>query len=253
MVECDLFKLYDSYVSNAFGTMSKFVLSRETISVVAAMIVTASLASCGSSSERFSVQSLHRSIAPDAVMDRHPGALARMYPALEQIGPSGISVVTLARARLVTSSPARPIWVSVTPENPNATLPEIASARILKREGQRRIWLSRSNHGGLCLLVFDPARSPHPATDHTITASCSNASEVEHGVALAQRLGVRLPQEVWSIVGAVPSGVTKVSLALLDGSVRYVPVSDNSYATVVDEQIKEVSFVRNGVRQHINI
>jgi hypothetical protein len=65
------------------------------------------------------------------------------YPALSRARPSGIAVVSLAQAHSVAASRARPIWVAVAPEDANALLPEISSARELRDEGSRRVWISQ--------------------------------------------------------------------------------------------------------------
>jgi hypothetical protein len=135
------------------------------------------------------------------------------YPALALAQPSGITVVSLAQARLVADSKAHPIWVDVTPENANAVLPEIRSARELRHERSRHIWISKSSRGGICLLVYDPALSPNPATDHSITATCGDSSELSQGMTLLQRPDLAAGAKRLFIFGVVPRGATGVRLS----------------------------------------
>jgi len=175
------------------------------------------------------------------------------YPALNLARPPGIAVVSLAQAHSVVADKARPIWVEVTPEDPNATLPEIRSAREVRHEGPRRVWLSKSDRGGLCLLIFDPAESPDPATDHSVTATCGEASELAKGISLVQRLGGSANGEKTFVVGVVPNGVATVSIKLAGGEVHAASVADDTYSVMLDRRVAEVSFVRHGVRTHQSI
>jgi hypothetical protein len=182
-----------------------------------------------------------------------PAVTYAAYPVLDGSRRSGIAVVSLAQARSVLHSRARPIWVAVKAENPHAVLPDIDTAREVLHEGARRIWLSKSDRGGLCLLFFDPAFSPTPKTDHTVTASCGVAAELTRGLALTLQTGRGLGGERWLVVGLAPSGVSNVSIVLGDGSVRTARVDHNSYSTTVEGRATEVSFVRDGVRQNTTI
>ncbi len=170
------------------------------------------------------------------------------YPVLKANGTSDIDVVSPARARLVADSKARPIWVAVNPDSANATLPEVGTAREIMHEGSLRTWAAKSDRGGLCLLIFDPALAADPATAHSVTASCGVASELGRGIALVQHFGV-LRTGTSVLVGLAPSGVSLVLLSFGDGSARLLPVADNSYSITTHQHILGVSFVRDGVRQ----
>lgn len=227
-------------------SMSKRVISTALVGTVAVV-----LAGCsgGSGHPPPTVRAyIHR-----RYLATRPTQLAEMYPALTVSRPSGIAVVSLAQARSVVATRAHPVWVAIKPRYPDAALPAIRSAREVRHEGPQRVWLSKSSRGGLCLLDFDPQLSPHPATDHTVTATCGGLYELAKGLALTQRVGPGRYSDAWSIVGVVPSGVRDVSIKLGDGSVHDARVVDNSYSTVADRRIIEVSFVRHGVRQHIDI
>lgn len=170
------------------------------------------------------------------------------YPVLQTGDASHIDVVSLAGARRVLNSKARPIWVAVKPQSAAATLPEIDTAREIKHEGSLRAWAAKSDRGGLCLLIFDPALSVHPATAHSVTASCGVASELQRGIALVQHFGA-LRTGAWLLIGLAPNGVSQVSLSLGNGSTRLLPVADNSYSFSARQRIAGVSFTREGVRQ----
>jgi hypothetical protein len=189
--------------------------------------------------------------------DRHTGSTATTrppagasYSALLSSSPSGIAVVSLAHAQSVVHTPARPIWVRVQTENAHAVLPSIETAREVRHVGVLRAWISRSDAAGVCLLAFDPATSPTPTTDHTVTASCGVARELDKGLALALQSG---REQRWLVLGVVPDGVPQVEVVLADGSARATRVTHNSYSVEVDGRVKEVSFERNGVRQQVNI
>jgi hypothetical protein len=170
------------------------------------------------------------------------------YPVLLAGEPSHIDVVSLANAHRMIKSRARPIWVAVSPKAAGATLPEIETAREIVHKGLLRAWAAKSDRGGLCVLLFDPALSPRPATAHSVTASCGVAGELGRGIALVQHLGsVRTGTSL--LLGLVPRGVTQISLDFGDGSTSVLPVTDNSYSVTVKRRIASVSFVRDGVRQ----
>ena len=233
-------------IQNTFCQMPKRVISTALVGTVAVV-----LTGCSGGSGHLS--STVRAYVHRRYLTTRPIQLAEMYPALTVSRRSGIAVVSLAQARSVVATKARPVWVAVKPRYPDAALPAIRSAREVRHEGPQRVWLSQSNRGGLCLLDFDPRLSPHPATDHTVTATCGGEDELAKGLALTQQVGPRRYSDVWAIVGVVPSGVRNVSIKLDDGSVHHARVVDNSYSTVADRRITEVSFVRHGVRQHIDI
>lgn len=170
------------------------------------------------------------------------------YPVLLAGETSHIDVVSLAGARRLLNSRARPIWVAVKPETAGATLPEIATAREIVHRGPLRAWAARSDRGGLCLLLFDPVLSPQPATAHSITASCGVAAELRRGIALIQHFGT-LRTGASFLLGLAPAGVSRVSLDFGDGSTRVLPVAHNTYSITAHRRIASVSFVRDGVRQ----
>ena len=203
------------------------------IGVVTA-VCTMSASGCGANASHASRQDLSTSYAD--------------YPVLSAGGASRIDVVSLAHARQVVNSKARPIWVAVKPEVAGATLPEVDSAREIRHEGALRVWVAKSDRGGLCLLLFDPLLSTHPATAHSVTASCGVAGELQRGISLVQHFG-SLGTGASFLVGLVPTGVSHVSLSFGDGSSRLLPVADNAYSITVHQRIAGVSFVRGGVRQ----
>ena len=170
------------------------------------------------------------------------------YPVLLAGTASHIDVVSLAGARRMLKTKARPIWVAVKPEAAGATLPEIETAREIMHKGALRAWAAESDRGGLCLLLFDPALSPQPATAHSVTASCGVAGELHRGVALVQHYG-SLRTGTSLLLGLAPRGVSQVSLGFGDGSTRALRVTDNAYSVTVKRRIASVSFVRDGVRQ----
>jgi hypothetical protein len=181
---------------------------------------------------------------------RQPGPPASYadYPVLLTGEASHIDVVSLTNARRMIKSSARPIWVAVKPESAAATLPEIETAREIVHRGSLRAWAAKSDRGGLCLLLFDPALSPQPATAHSVTASCGVAGELGRGIALVQHFGsVRTGTSF--LFGLAPRGVSQVSLGFGDGGARVLSVTDNSYSVTVKRRIASVSFVRDGVRQ----
>jgi hypothetical protein len=170
------------------------------------------------------------------------------YPVLRAGEASHIDVVSLAAAHRLLGSRARPIWVAVKPEAAGATLPRIETTREILHEGRLRAWAAKSDRGGLCLLLFDPALSAQPATAHSITASCGVAAELARGVALVQHFG-SLRTGASLLLGLAPSDVSHVSLSFGDGSTRALPVTHNAYSVTVNRRIASVSFVRDGVRQ----
>lgn len=172
------------------------------------------------------------------------------YPVLQAGDVSRIDVVSLAHAHRVVNSKARPIWVAVDPQNAAATLPEIGTAHEVRHEGLLRIWAAKSDRGGLCLLIFDPALSDHPATAHSVTASCGVASELQRGIALVQHIGA-LRTGTSFLIGLAPSRVSRVLLSFGDGSFRLLPVSNNSYSITTHHRMASVSFVHEGVRQQV--
>lgn len=169
------------------------------------------------------------------------------YSLLATPSTSRIDVVTLAQAKRAASSPARPIWVAVDPKVAEATLPEIRTAHQIRRDGPIRAWASRSNRGGLCVLLYDPRLSAHPATAHSVTASCGTAAELPRGIALVQHLGTMLEGRAF-LVGLAPDGVPTVSVTFDDGRSQALPVVHNAYSLFAHRRIAGVSFVSGGVR-----
>jgi len=172
------------------------------------------------------------------------------YPALRDGKPGRIAVVSLSRAPALTTSRARPIWVSARPQNQHAVLPEIATAREVRREGAMRAWISKNDEGGVCLLVYDPAESSRPATDHTIIATCGDRSELASCLDLVQRAGPGAPE---SIVGLVPAGVTAVQMTLGNGRVIAASVAANSFSVTTMGRVTRMHLIGRGNGQYLTI
>jgi hypothetical protein len=162
------------------------------------------------------------------------------YPALRARGASGIAVVSPAVARRIRTTPTRPVWVSEKAHESSEALPNITSAREVRREGERRVWISRSDKNGVCALIFAPELAPDPRHDHSVSASCGTKHELTRGVVVLWR--VRRRGSIRSLVfGVVPRGVAAMALTLTSGRQRAVPVAHNSYSAEVTAGVVSVT------------
>jgi hypothetical protein len=124
--------------------------------------------------------------------------------------------------------------------------PDIGSAREVARRGRARLWIARSNDGGVCVLSFRPELALDPSRYHAVSASCGSGEQLARGAAQVERaVGIGGP---WLVSGVVPRAVTGVTLRLADRRERTVPVSDNSYSASVDRPVEGLAFVTGGVR-----
>lgn len=171
-------------------------------------------------------------------------AAASVYPVLDSDRPNGIEVVPPARAQEVRRTKAKPVWVAVAPSGPLEQLPVISTARLIEREGAARRWVAESTGGGVCILDFDPATSPQPATDHAVVAYCNRSSELARGVIVTTRRGATS-----HLLGVVPAGVRGVSVAQTAGTAISAPVHNNTYSVTTATPPTEVAFTWDGVRQ----
>lgn len=169
---------------------------------------------------------------------------AVMYPVLRSARPNGIKVVPPSRAEAVRWTSAAPVWVAVAPSNPLEILPIVSTARLVHQERSARIWISESTGRGVCLLKFDPAASPRPATDHAVLAYCNGSAELGRGVILSNRGG-----GTSHLFGVVPTGVSSVSVVQEDGSRSALPVHQNTYSVATATPATEVAFTWRGMRQ----
>ncbi len=170
----------------------------------------------------------------------HRSQLYLSYPALGARGPSGITVVSLAVARRIRTTPSGPVWIAEVAHQSHGALPEIATAREVGHRGQRRVWISRSDRDGVCALIFAPDLAPDPHHAHSVSASCGARREVSRGLAIVWSL--RRGNTVRSFVfGVVPLGVAAVSLTLAVGRPLIVTVTHNFYSAEVAAGISRIS------------
>lgn len=174
------------------------------------------------------------------------------YPVLSHPGPSGISVVSVARAHTAATTKSGPIWVSVQPKSPYAVLPEIASAREVAHNGKMRVWISKNSRGGVCLLMFHPDLASSPTLDHSITAACGTADELARGTLLLER-PLDSSLGTWVGLGAVPSDVSHVSALLANGRIHTTQVVHNFYSIASMRPIDAIDFTGDGIKQEIKL
>jgi hypothetical protein len=194
------------------------------------------VAGCGSSAAH-----------PRSVPGR-PGAalLYAEYPALGLSQPSGITVVEPPEAHAYAARATRPLWVNQPAGDPRIALPEISSAREVSHRGSARIWIARSTRGGICVLSFRPELAGDAAPYHSIGASCGTPGGLTRGAAQFER-GAG-PHADWLVSGVAPRGVVAVTLRLVGGGARTVPVQRNSYSVAVARPVAGLALVRSGMR-----
>jgi hypothetical protein len=170
------------------------------------------------------------------------------YPSLRARRPSGITIVSASRAASVAATETHPVWVSEPSRYAAASLPEIASARELRHNGRRRVWIARSTRGGVCLLVFAPELAADPGHAHSVSASCGTRSEIARGVAYVAQTSSRVRRSRSLVLGLVPAGVQAVSVTLADGRHQAVPVSLNLYSAELTGRVVTLTPLPRRVR-----
>jgi hypothetical protein len=224
----------DSGSKHADNAQYRAATQRVAARVVTAVGIVAVIAGCGSVSAS-RMLSLSNASSKFTYAD---------YPTLARRAPSGITVIMPSQVAAAETTSARPIWIAVKPRHPQDTIPEIATARKAQDLGTARLWIARSDHEGICLLIYVPAFSPEPARDHQIFSACGTFDPAP--IFLVAE-GAKT-----FIAGLVPSRVSTVSIRLANGQHINQPVRNESYATSLSGEIKGVSFVRDGVTHYTN-
>ena len=110
-----------------------------------------------------------------------------------------------------------------------------------------RLWVAESKDGGICVLALKP--DSNRAGPGGPASGCVPSNLVGHGATLEQ-FG---PADETFVSGAVPNGVSSVTIGLEDGSTQTVAVTNNSYSVKTIAAVSSVSFQSGGSQEQINL
>lgn len=110
-----------------------------------------------------------------------------------------------------------------------------------------RVWVAKSNEGGICILAL----KPQPARSGPVgpASGCTPEAKLGKGASIEQ-FG---PSGQNYETGAVPDGVSSVTVELTNGSTQTVAVHDNAYAVETTTPISQVSFTNEGTTQTVEV